>query len=303
MTAEYAQQKQLRKRYKTYGWFDHGNFDHGESSHPPRHIRFADRSKQPVTRRGSILNALENLGPAAKLALGVVGFILLSAPVLVILGKISLYGVQSLCNKHILPSGSGICNHAWTKPSTSVLPSVRVGKTPLTTTFDQLLELNKISPSLAFVSMPLFMVETNLSTILPAIQSDLPGTTVDALRKDSSKAFRLVEQFSTKDTEYRHSSSIWNVHGIADFSSSIEELRTTISTQSGFNTWFTELLNNNIPFRSDETLNYQLLSHYDNFIMHQLPYIEDLVFSAGETKLAIQELLGRIGKLESELIK
>ncbi|GIZ45934.1 hypothetical protein CKM354_000908000 [Cercospora kikuchii] len=303
MAAEYAQQKQLRKRYKTYGWFDHGNFDHGESSHPSRHIRFADRSQQPRNRRGSILNVLGKLNPALKLALGVVGFVLLSAPVLVILSKISLFGVQSLCQRDILPQGSGICNHAWTKPSTAVLPSVPVGKTPLTTTFYELLELNKISPSLAFVSMPLFMIETNLSTILPAVQSDLPGTNVDALRKSSSKAFRLADQFSTKDTKYRHSSSIWNVHGIADFSSSIEQLRTALPAQSDFKTWFTELLNNNIPFRSDETLNYQLLSLYDNFIMHQLPYLEDLVFSAGATKLAIQELLGRIGQLETELIK
>ncbi|PIA98339.1 hypothetical protein CB0940_06600 [Cercospora beticola] len=303
MAAEYTQQKQPRKRYKTHGWFDHGNFDHGESSHPPRHIRFADRPQQPGTRRGFILNALDKLNSASKLALGIVGFILLSAPVLVILSKISLFGMQSLCQKNILPQGSGLCDHPWTKPSTPVLPSVPVGKTPLTTTFDQLLKLNEISPSLAFLSMPLFMIKTNLSTILPAIQNDLPGTNVDALRKSSSTAFKLVEQFSTKDNEYRQSSLIWNVHGIADFSSSIEQLRTAIPAHSDFNTWSTELLNNNIPFKSDETLNYQLLSHYDNFIMHQLPYLENLVFSAGETKLAIQELLGRIGKLETELIK
>ncbi|PPJ60467.1 hypothetical protein CBER1_03165 [Cercospora berteroae] len=303
MAVEYTRQKQLRKRYKTYGWFDHGNFDHGESSHPSRHIRFADRPRQPVTRRRSILNVLGKLDPASKMTLGVVGFILLSAPALVILSKISLFGVQYLCQKNILLQGSGICNHAWTKPSTSILPSVPAGKTPLTTTFDELLEMNKISPSLAFVSMPLFMIKTNLSTILPAIQSDLPGTNVDTLRKSSSKAFQLADQFSTRDNEYRHSSSIWNVHGIADFSSSIEELWTAIPARSDYNTWSTEILNNNVPFRSDETLNYQVLSHYDNFIMHQLPYIEDLVFSTGEAKLAIQELLGRIGKLENEMIK
>ncbi|KAM3421030.1 hypothetical protein BST61_g1451 [Cercospora zeina] len=157
--------------------------------------------------------------------------------------------------------------------------------------------------------MPLFIINTNLSTSLSAIESDLNSTkfnslTSGSLGQSATTAHQLVEQFSGRDFDFRHESSIWNAHGFADLSSNIEDLRIlTFPDTSVPALSFGKSLWKNEPLFAGNTFNYELLSHYHNFVKHHLNSIEDLATSAIETKLALQDFLGHIGKLETKLIK
>ncbi|KAF2209653.1 hypothetical protein CERZMDRAFT_100435 [Cercospora zeae-maydis SCOH1-5] len=307
MSTGFERQKHVRRRSKT-----HGFFDHGDKSLHPKQVRYVDNPDEILARKGCFSSLMESLTPTWELPFRLTIFTILAIPVLaaiaVLITTSGLYGVQQICHREALPQSLGICDFAWTKPPTSILHTTPVGKTPMSTTIDELVALDEISPSLQFLGMPLFVITTNLSTILPALESDLNATkfnslTSDSLAQSAEKAHQLVEQFSGEDFGFRHESSIWEAHGLADLSSKIEHLRnlTSLDAVSSFSA--TESFLKNKRLFPGNTLNYELLSQYYNFIKHHLPSIENLAASATETKLALHDLLGHIGKLETKLLK
>lgn len=222
---------------------------------------------------------------------------------LIIVGSVGIRGITGYCR--MLPYPTAICNSAWIKSQRSTLHLMAAGRTPLTTILEELGTLYEMSASLEFVGLPLHTIVTNLIGVLIELDSAMD---TEQFRKSENignmagKANGLVESFSARDNTFRQQMSIWEPHGIADFSEGVEKLKGATNTSINLVTTFKEFAHHFTPSLAKRSLSYRLVLQYHNLIStNYSSEVEGLVMEVTETKLALQNLLGEVGQLETQL--
>jgi len=290
----------VRRRTKTHK--SHGFFEPVEEKFS-QHIRFAD----PLVNMMPTQTA-ERFMPAIWLTLRIIAGTLATVAILgpvIILSNTAIRGIQLACHSGILPRSTAICNSAWTEPLQPSLHGIAAGRTPLTTILGELGTLNEMSASLEFLGLPLYTIVTNLTNMRSEPESSLDAEHLsqwDKLGNVAGNAQALVESFSAKDNVFRQQISIWERHAIADVSEDIAALRAATNTSSNRITALREGAYHSIPFLSKRSLSYRLVLLYHNLVSANYSSdVEGLVLESTETKLALQDLLGRTGMLETQI--
>ncbi|KAI5360833.1 hypothetical protein Slin15195_G087490 [Septoria linicola] len=299
---EYGQQ--IRRRARTYGWFDHG-----DRSLFPLKVRPADRLTDFADWKLQQKYKLERYLPTIRVVLLVVTRILATIAILgpaVIIGTASLRGTQLLCQREALSRDATVCNNAWMKSQQTVLYDLPANKTPMTTTIAELSTLNTLSPSLEFLGLPLFESNLKLSTVLGELEEWMNKTQLELLRPHDirnagAQAHELVESFSSKDANFRRITSSWDDHGIDELQYLVSRIGTIVSTRREWFSTSRESIYHVLPFLSKQTLSYKLLLQYHKFVSNHQNIVKELVMEVTEARLLLQNFLSQIHHLERQL--
>lgn len=286
----------LRRRTKTHK--SHGFFEPVEEKFS-QHIRFADPLVNITTPQ-----TIERFVPAIRVILRIlictVATISILGPAL-LLSSTAIRGVQLACHAGVLPPlSASIC-----KEQPSSLYGISDGTTPLTTILEELGALNEMSASLEFLGLPLHTIVANLTMILSDLEKSMDVQQFkesENIGSIADKAHRLVESFSAHDNVFRQQVSIWEPYGIAALGEQLQNLTSATNTSDNLFLAVREGVYQTIPFLSKRSLSHSLVLHYHNLVtVNHLEEVKALVLASTETKLALLDLLGQVGILETQL--
>ncbi|KAK4620146.1 hypothetical protein CLAFUW4_11080 [Fulvia fulva] len=284
------QEEQIRRRQRGIAFFDHGDSSPLEKASTPRGVRYRTASAETAVQ------------VVRYMILALRGLLILLATA-IILG-IGLRGIGKSCSH--LPSRTPGCRSALIKSTTPYLSTFKNGTTPLTGTFTELTNIVHMGPSLSVLGTAMHLASANFSSTHDELKAfpelyQTNSTNLDNLTDIMGAAIGAAELFSRSDFSYRDQSLLWGRNAVESIGKMVDTYIHALNETSTLTWSAVEQTLHRIPFGARRTPSYDIAHTYFYFGGHQWLEIEQLVYMANDSSIALSGLITELDKLSQHV--